>query len=69
MTPRDPCRRLGSRPWSRPQPDPPEVCPGIDIDAHAGPIRHVRHLLIALTRATVNMQLARPRMVRTNEHP
>ena len=68
MTRRDPRPCLASRRWSRPHAHPPEVCPPVDIDAHAREIRHGRDVVIVLI-STSRTRSASTFVVRTIERP
>jgi hypothetical protein len=52
MTRRDPRPRLASRRWLRLHAHPPEVCPAVDIDAHACEIRLARDVAVVLIGAS-----------------
>ena len=68
MTRRDPRPCLASRRWSRPHAHPPEVCPAVDIDAHARENRHGRDVVIVLIDVGTAQQ-APTFVVRTIERP
>jgi hypothetical protein len=67
MTRPDPRPCLDSRRWSRPPAHPPEVCPAVDIDAHARDIRRGRDVVIVLINTSAPRSTAPHSVVRTIE--
>jgi hypothetical protein len=69
MTRRDPRPRLASRPLSRPHAHPPEVCPAVDIEAHALGIRHASDVVSVLIGMSASPSEPPTFVVRTIERP